>query len=449
MALRIAGQRGAARPHLPLAEILAELGDQDERLDVLSASDDETTSVRAVFAWSYRGLSPERQLLFRRLGLHPGTDITGYAAAALTDTTPSWARRALEALADIHLVEAFGPDLYRVHDLLRAYALERAETDDTREDRHAALRRLHAFYLHTSDAADRRLVIRNRHSPDAAPVPPHVPAFTTDEQARDWLRVEYSNLLAVVGHAADMGMHDLAWQISATMFATLDRLGHRNDWLITIQTGLASTRKLSDRVGEFTMLRAMVAPLTSLRRFDEAIDCGQQALNIARDAGEPADEASALDNLGGAYFEAGQRSAAADCYQASLDIQEEVGNDWAAAISQNRLGEVHRDRRRFDNGIDCHRRALKTFRAHQDLTREGWTLRLLGDAHLALGQFDQAIDYQTQAVAVLQGPRSLDEMARALCTLGDALEATGERRQAREHWSEPLTIFESCRLDRK
>ncbi len=44
---------------------------------------DPATSVRTVFSWSYRDLSPPASRMFRLLGLHPGPDITAPAAASL------------------------------------------------------------------------------------------------------------------------------------------------------------------------------------------------------------------------------------------------------------------------------------------------------------------------------------------------------------------------------
>ena len=43
----------------------------------------EEISVAAAFDLSYQDLTAGQQRLFRRLGLHPGTDIDAYAAAAL------------------------------------------------------------------------------------------------------------------------------------------------------------------------------------------------------------------------------------------------------------------------------------------------------------------------------------------------------------------------------
>ena len=82
----MAAELAAARPAVPLAELVAELADQQRRLDLLDAGGDPRTAVRAVFSWSYRHLDAAAARAFRLLGLHPGPDLDRYAAAALTGT---------------------------------------------------------------------------------------------------------------------------------------------------------------------------------------------------------------------------------------------------------------------------------------------------------------------------------------------------------------------------
>jgi hypothetical protein len=63
LAVRIASSRIAARPHLRIADVLAEMGHGCGRLDALSTSMDEATSVRTVFGWSYQKLTTQQARL--------------------------------------------------------------------------------------------------------------------------------------------------------------------------------------------------------------------------------------------------------------------------------------------------------------------------------------------------------------------------------------------------
>ncbi|MCA1676642.1 MAG: ATP-binding protein, partial [Actinobacteria bacterium] len=131
LALRLAAELAAARPGTPLAALVAELADQQRRLELFDADGDPRTAVRAVFSWSYQHLPAEAARAFRLLGLHPGPDLEPYAAAALTHTGVEQAQHLLDLLARAHLVQAAIPGRYGMHDLLRAYATYLAGLEDS------------------------------------------------------------------------------------------------------------------------------------------------------------------------------------------------------------------------------------------------------------------------------------------------------------------------------
>ena len=130
----------------------------------------EDLSVAAAFDLSYADLTADQQRLFRRLGLHPGADIDGYAAAALDGTGLGTARRGLEALYDQCLLTEPAAGRYRMHDLIREHARVLACRLDPDRDRDQATGRLLDYYQHTAARAD-ALITRQ-----ARPAPPPRPA---------------------------------------------------------------------------------------------------------------------------------------------------------------------------------------------------------------------------------------------------------------------------------
>jgi hypothetical protein len=143
LALSIVASRAVVTPRSPLAELAAELSQASRARRVLDgfASDDTTVDPRAVFSWSYRVLSPPAARLFRLLSLHPGLEMTGPAAASLAGLPLGAARTALAELSAANLLGEPRPGRYSFHDLLRAYAMELAETYDPPDDRDLAVRR--------------------------------------------------------------------------------------------------------------------------------------------------------------------------------------------------------------------------------------------------------------------------------------------------------------------
>lgn len=145
LAIRIAGARLVARPSWRIAALAARLAVERNRLDELSVED---IGVRACFEASYLPLSAGspaadgRGRTFRLLGLSPNADISVTAAAALLDEPPSDAGRYLEGLVDVNLLETSSSGRYRLPELLRVYARERAAAELTRAEREQACWRL-------------------------------------------------------------------------------------------------------------------------------------------------------------------------------------------------------------------------------------------------------------------------------------------------------------------
>ena len=154
-------------PAWTVAGLAAELAAATGRLELLAT---ENLSVAAAFDLSYADLAPDQQRLFRRLALHPGTDIDPYAAAALDGTGLAGARRGLEALYDQYLLTEPAPGRYRMHDLIREHARALASRLDPGDAREQATGRLLDYYQHAAARAQ-ALLARRPPSPPRRPGP--------------------------------------------------------------------------------------------------------------------------------------------------------------------------------------------------------------------------------------------------------------------------------------
>jgi hypothetical protein len=108
LALAIVAARATTHPSFALVVLAKELAEKHTRLDALDTGE-ATTSVRAVFSWSYQHLSPPAARMFRLLGLHPGPDIALTAAAHLTEIPPRQTREAWGELTRVHLLTQHVP----------------------------------------------------------------------------------------------------------------------------------------------------------------------------------------------------------------------------------------------------------------------------------------------------------------------------------------------------
>lgn len=214
LALRIAAERAAARPRMPLSALIDDLRDESSLWESLSINDDdEADAVRSVFAWSYRALPPQVARMFRLLGLLPGTDISVQAAAELADVTSGKARRLLDSLVGAHLLEQTMHDRWYFHDLLRAYAVELAVEEEPANMRHAAVERSCRWYLRGMAAA--AAVHDSFYADDwGVEVDFHDgPTFAGQNEAMAWFTVETDNLVAACRTAAAAKLHEIVWKL--------------------------------------------------------------------------------------------------------------------------------------------------------------------------------------------------------------------------------------------
>jgi hypothetical protein len=141
--------------------------------------------------------------VFRHLGLHPGPEFGVAAVSALTALRPATASDALEALAELHLIEPVGHRRYRIHDLLHTYAAERAEEDDYPDVQRAAVARVLAWYAGAVQRADgAAFPALAGVTPAAITAPGELPVFPGRSDALAWLRAEQVTVIAAVRRTA-------------------------------------------------------------------------------------------------------------------------------------------------------------------------------------------------------------------------------------------------------
>jgi DNA-binding SARP family transcriptional activator/tetratricopeptide (TPR) repeat protein len=438
LALRIAAGRAATHPHHTLADLAAELQVEHQRLDLLAA--DKVTSVRAAFRWSYRTLPVAAARTFRILGLHPGTDIDAAAAAALTADPGVGAR--LDELATACLLQPSGKTRYRMHDLVKLYASERAQAEEDEVERAAAVDRLLAWYLHTADAADRMLIPGRRRVPlDAAPVPTQL-SFGTYHEALGWCDAERPSLVAITRLAEETGAHKTAWQLPVALWGYFMVRKPWSQWEVTNRIALAAARHLGDAFGEAYVLGSLAFVCLDQHRYREAIQNMSAALTWCRSSGDKWGAGIALLVLAMAFRQLGDQAAAIRSCHEALAIWRRMGDDWGAAHTLNNLGAIYRDRRRHDEAIDCLQEALEILAKAGDQWGQARTLTSIGSCLGDLGRHEEAIECLTQALRIRREITDQRGQAETLDQLAVVLLQTEAPVKARHAWRAALAIFE-------
>lgn len=330
LAISLLARVYAGHPSWTLADLAAET-----RASMLTLAA-EKDSVAAAFAVSYRHLDPGHRKFFQRLGLHPGTTIDGYAAAALAGTGLREAAGYLDVLHGEGLLTEAGYHRYGMHDLIRRYVRDRAAADPV-PGRQRALDRLLDYYQHTAALAEARLA-RTSHTP-ALPAPSAaLPVLAGADQALAWARAERLNLLACLDHVTRTGQHARVVALTAAMAALLRQDGPWADALSRHATAVNAARRVGDRPGQANALLCLGAIRQLAGDYPVAADVQEQALGIYRNIGDRGGEAETLNELGMLYQVRDDLGRAGEHHRQALDLAREIASPWDEAQALAGLG---------------------------------------------------------------------------------------------------------------
>ncbi|HEY2126350.1 MAG TPA: BTAD domain-containing putative transcriptional regulator [Streptosporangiaceae bacterium] len=447
LAIRIAGARLTARTNWTVRTIADRLSDERRRLDWLKTGD---LAVRACFEVSFTSLPGRAEAdgvdpahAFRLLGLWPGSSVGLPAAAALLGEPDESVADALEVLVDAQLLQEPAADRYRFHDLLKAYAAERAVAEEVPGTRDAAVRRVLSWYLHTAVAMarvlspHRELIAPEQVEPGTVPV-----AFSTVEAALDWGEQERTNLVAATRLAAAAGLHDVAWQLPVAAYSFFYRRTYWEEWLVSHDVALDSVRRIGDRRGEASVLNN-IGMAYARRRMEEGVTYFQQTLDIRREIGDRRGEAQAANNAAYANLLLGRFDEALDQLRLALSVQREVGHRYGEGIALNNLGEAYIELGRPAEAVEWFGQALAVYRELGARPVEADTLSNLGTANANLGRLDEALGYLRQAEETHHEVGDRYGEAVDLKQLGEVHRRVGSARDAEQAWARALTIFDA------
>ena len=443
LALRVAAELAVSRPAVPLPELVAELADRARRLELLDAGGDPRAAIATVFSWSVRQLPAAAADMFALLGLHPGADIDGYAAAALADISLRQARRRLDLLARTHLVQPAGADRWVMHDLLRAYAAELASAQDAAHDPRKALTQLFDYYLATAAAAMNILHPAERHRrPDISPPATPSPDLTDPESARAWLDAERACLVAVAGYTAARGWPGHSIDLSPTLYRYLDG-GHHTDALALHGHARDAARRTGDQTGQAHALLGLGLAHLRLGRHAQAIAHKEEALALFRQAGDRLGEARALSDLGTVEERLGHYQVAAEYHKQALVLYRQEGDRLGQGHILGNLGIIEERLGHYRTASEYHEQALVLCRQIGARYGEARGLNNLGFAEQGAGRYESAAMHHQQAVALYRQLGNRSGEAGALDNLGTVHLRLGRPEQATKFFQQALTLLHS------
>ncbi|MFG2629763.1 ATP-binding protein [Streptomyces sp. NPDC048473] len=445
LALRIIGNRLASRPGWSAVELAARLSDEERRLDQFKAGD---LKIANAFGMSYEQLATSARRVFRRLAVVPGRNFDAALAAVVGGTSTEDAWNALDELVDLGLLQDSTSGRYRFHDLVRLFARERLQEEESSVERDALTGRVTSWLLRMATTAGRWFepAYGRPDRPDA-----DLAVLSSPEQAEVWLRVNVDNWLGATRLAASSGQHAAVLDCAESMHWFSDRWIHGPHWHEVFTLGTQAAAALGDPAQHATQLNYLAwvhgiqldSPETMLRYADEALDLATRSGTTVQIAWSHHYTAIALRKLGRLGEAAASASQAAGTFKSIGDT-----NSYHSCISN--LGHCLRDDGRYDEALERYREVLALVSDDESGMTPSiaahlrpYTLAYLGRCLGLLGRRAEAITTLTEATALMEQFDSNYLQAGALETLATLLAEEGRTAESRRAYTRAAEMFEA------
>ncbi|MEU2713273.1 NB-ARC domain-containing protein [Streptomyces sp. NPDC007205] len=450
VALRIVAARLLSDEFLTPADLAGELDDEAERLEGMSLPGG-SHSVSAVLGPSYRLLPPGPARLFRLLGWLPAGLFDAGVAAAATGIDLRTARRLLRELVAASLLETERDGRYRMHDLVRLYARERAAEEERAGEETALVERVATHYLVLVALADRAVRADRLRVADLTPLLAQATdPFTAagGPSALTWLDTECATILAVLRAAVRHGLHGLAWPLAEAF--TVLFLHHRylGAWKESLELGAEAAAALAasapdgsagpaaDAVAGEARLRSLLSrPLMDLGEHDRARAELERAVALAESTDRLLLRAS-VQEFHGRYLDRCDPPRAVDTYRYCLELNRRAQDQRGEALALLFLGSAMDARGEHAEALAVLRQAREGLLnlPEPDVRMAARALLAAGLAHDHLQQTEEAVRALHTAARTLREQRATSYEADALEALVGIAERTGRHRDRMRAW---------------
>ncbi|NEA31960.1 tetratricopeptide repeat protein [Streptomyces sp. SID13031] len=492
LALKISAGRLATRLQWPLTHLAGLLRDERRRLDQL---EDQELGVRASFDVSIDDLAAggsDREqraaAAFALFGVPDGPDLTVEVAARLLDCDEHVATDALEDLCNLHLVESLAPRRYRLHDLLRVYARERAQASIGPAEQAAAVNRVLDLYASAAWQSTELGFPRSGRLPWYRAQPPIVnggPKYDDMGSALSWLDGQRHHLLALTSQAVRMGgvpaMAILRLVIGlhpfyATRGHWLDCLriertalevaaedprgeahvrsdlglvlydlaragaGHPDDSIAELHRSRELFESVDDLVGEALALANLSHVLDLNGDYQQAIDAGEQSLTIYRKLDDGPGQAIAYINIGNSQGKLRRTQAQRSAYDEAIAISTRYDAQHHLGIALLGSGVAYQLAGDFEMSLDHLHQATTKFEALSDQLSLAEALDELGLTYRLSGNLESSITHLDKALTISTHYDDGQRHYLILTHLADSLEASGDHTTAAERRTQATDI---------
>nr|WP_275402423.1 tetratricopeptide repeat protein [Streptomyces sp. SID13031] len=481
--VRLVGARLDRRQDWALAEVAHQARPSNRRIDHLGV----TAAVHATVSSSLEylenlpgGTGAQAASAFDFLGLIDAAELTQTAVGALLDLPAETTQAVMAQLLDLHLVGSPRPGVYRLHDLLRSVAGERALRNLAPEERQSALWRVIDLYLAaawecqsgTHPSSERVKKARPGMEPISNDLLPARLEWFDFERASV---IALANQLAVLAGDFTAPLIELGWAMFGYFefrarwpelreVALLCRraaparadqsyfmyLAGIADWeqehfetaLDHFTEGLALAEQSGDLKAVARCALAVARTLEGLDRFEEAIVSAERAISASQESDYLYALGAGQMALGALYARCGRMDEAESCLSSSVELARGAGDLQAAARRHGVAGDAYAAAGTHSRAIPHFRAALEIYATAPGPACLAFVHRRLGTSLLASGSTDEAAGAFDVGLDLARESADLKEQAKILAQLAELQVVRGNPAAAINHLTSAATLFD-------
>ena len=440
LALRVVAGRMLSRPKWTFAHVARRLGEQDRKFHELRV---EGQSVETAIDLSYQSLNNNQRRSFLLLGLMIGNTIDLAGASALMSMELEDADDILQELVGMCLLEEPQGDVYRLHDLIRAFSQKHAVKELGQEVSSQARTGLAEYYFSTAQHAadllgprvhgDDHGDLRTRYRRD----------LSGREEAEKWFSLHQENLSDAIEYFASHDNGEYAWRMADAVWRFYALHGQMGLLVSSHERALHISDKQGNHRGRAVMLIGLGVAHYISGRFGEALNLLVEARGVLAEIGDSNGMIRALANLGMVYERVGRFADSADAIKRVLEYASELGYSNVEARQWSNLAVLYQTLGKYDEALCCGEMAIHKSPGEESGEDRARVKRVTGEARVGLGNLPLAFQDLREALELSISLRLVGNQIYVHNSLGLAYRSAGCWDEAVESHNEALVLAEN------